>query len=460
MKALQVVENLSLEVNECAETIAQSLDILAQVLEGLDIRLRKSNQITRRSFGDHATNLAELNAPQDWQDLLSEIRKYRKIISILEPEKERVEYLTSLIRKLIIISDSTDVEYQRRVRYRPHLVNTVGLDTPTGFGQFQLYHGSVIQMPCDILVVSGRVREDGMIDGQVVNALKWRYKIQIDPTAIRYRHSEDVWVTYQKVSHPNAPFEHVMCLFLPSEVQRAQELYKDGLQAVFAALAAVEYLEIPCKKIGMSFLAGHRVQSMDNAIEFLMMAALQWIKKSFQSQDVSCTLLQLEEVNRFDVEMNRSLGRASIGVDGDPMIGALRSEVLTLAYRYRDGVLQPALRPLYEALNVQGELCIELICTFSRTLCEVMVRECLKIKGQKPSGDLLNSIEKLRKTGFIAPWVSSYMHGLRVLGNKSVHPAHSPPKYLPQNLGSADLVSAMSAVRCLLAFWDEHVIQR
>ena len=56
-------------------------------------------------------------------------------------------------------------EYQRRVRYRPHLVNTVGLDT------IRFIMVPLIQMPCDILVVSGRISEDGTIDGQVVNAL-------------------------------------------------------------------------------------------------------------------------------------------------------------------------------------------------------------------------------------------------------------------------------------------------
>ena len=81
------------------------------------------------------------------------------------------------------------------------------------------------------------------------------------------------------------------------------------------------------------------------------------------------------------------------------------------------------------------------------------------MKRQKPSGDLLNSIEKLRKTGMIAPWVSSYMNGLRVVGNKSVHPAHKIPKYLPQQLGSADLVTTMSAARCLLDFWDQHIVE-
>ena len=226
---------------------------------------------------------------------------------------------------------------------------------------------------------------------------------------------------------------------------------------MFSALAALEYMGVGCKKIGMSFLAGHRVQGLDTAVEQLVLSSLHWLKKSSQSLEVCCTLLQIDEVDDFDSEMNRSLGRSTVGVDGDPMIAALRAEVLTLTARYKEGPLRPALGPLYEALDVQGALCIELICTFARTLCEVMVRECLVLQGQKPSGDLLNSIEKLRKTGTIAPWVSSYMHGLRVVGNKSVHPPHQPPKYMPQQLGAADLVTAMSACRCLLDYWDKHI---
>jgi hypothetical protein len=449
------IQALSIEPTERSESIAQSLDILAQVLEAIELRLSKSS--VRRSFSDHACRLHELGAPKKWQQLLGEIRVHRKTIDALEPQEQSVRQLISLVAKMIDASDTGSVLYHRRVRYRPHMVNTVGIDTPTGFGQFQLYHGSVIQMPCDILIVSGRVADDGQIDGQVVNALKWRYDIGVDPSQVCFRYSDEVWITHQQVSHPKAPFSHVLCLFLPAEPERAQELYELGLRSTFAALSALEYLDIPCANVGMSFLAGHRVQSMQTAVEKLVLSSLQWLKRSNRSQDVCCTLLQLDEVERFNTAMNETLGRSSIGADGDPIIVALRQEVLTFASRYKDGPLNPALRPLFEALNGKGDLCIELICTFSRTLCEVMVRECLVLQGQKPSGDLLSSIEKLRKTGMIAPWVSSYMHGLRVLGNKSVHPAHSPPKYVPQHLGSADLVSAMSAARCLLSFWDEHV---
>jgi len=456
MNLLETIGTLSTTPEECGEALAQSLDILAQSLESIDQLLGDHQEQIRRSFGDHARNLEQLRAPSDWLELLSNIRRFRKKINVLEPEEILVAELFEMIAELLQKTGVGGRMYHRRVRYRPHLINTVGVDTPTGFGQFQLYHGSAIQMPCDVLVVSGRVSPEGKVDGQVVNALRWRYNLTINSKDGFVRESDEIWLVHQEINHPNAPFKHVLCLFLPPEPKRAQALYQQGLQTVFAALSALEYLDVPCRKVGMSFLAGHRVQGMDNAVETLVLASLQWLKKSARAQEVSCTLLQMDEVDSFNCAMNTTLGRSTVG-DGDPMISALRTEVLTLAARYKDGPLKPALGPLYEALNVQGDLCIELICTFSRTLCEVMVRECLKMRGQKSSGDLLNSIEKLRKTGMIAPWVSSYMHGLRVVGNKSVHPAHKPPKYLPAQLGSADLVTTMSAARCLLDFWDQHI---
>lgn len=52
----------------------------------------------------------------------------------------------------------------------------------------------------------------------------------------------------------------------------------------------------------------------------------------------------------------------------------------------------------------------------------------------------MSSIERLRSEGFISPWISSYMLGIRVLGNKSVHPPRNIPKYKANNLELGDLL--------------------
>jgi hypothetical protein len=82
--------------------------------------------------------------------------------------------------------------------------------------------------------------------------------------------------------------------------------------------------------------------------------------------------------------------------------------------------------------------------------------ESLKSANLNTSGDLLSCIERLRSEGIISPWVSSYMHGIRVLGNKSVHPAKTPPKYKPTDLDVFDLSSSLIAIRCLLEFWKKQ----
>jgi hypothetical protein len=452
----ETLAQLPFEEEELGETVAQTLDLLAQALEQLDMRLRGSDAATRRSFGDHARNLEHLKAPSTLVSQLNALRKHRKTLTPTELQKEGVEQLVALAQGFVESSGTGQVEGERRVRYRPHLTNTVGVETASVFREFQLHHGSVIQVPCDALVISARLDAEGKADGQVANALKWRYGFSLDPNAILLRHSEEVWVTHQRIENPLAPFSHVLVLWMPSDADRTKALYEEALQTVFAALLALEHMGLELRRVGLSYLGGHRVQELDSAVETLIFAAIHWLKKADRAEVICCTLLQKEELDRWNEAMNQALGRAFAGVDGDPVMVALQSEVLSLVRKHRDGVLRPALHPLLEALQVQGPLCIELVCTFSRTLCEVTVRECLKEAGKKTSGDLLSSIENLRKTGKVAPWVCSYMHGLRVLGNKSVHPAHKPPKYHPKTLGAADLVSALAAVRCLLTFWDSR----
>ena len=100
---------------------------------------------------------------------------------------------------------------------------------------------------------------------------------------------------------------------------------------------------------------------------------------------------------------------------------------------------------------------IELVCTFARTLCELIVNDVTNKYNIKQSNNLLSSIERLRNDGVISPWISSYMHGIRIMGNKSVHPPKKTPKYKPLKLETGDLASTLMGIRLLLEFWEKNI---
>ncbi len=453
MNIQEHLQGLSFEPEELTETLGQLLDSLAQSLEAWTQGLSGSENRDSLSFGGHAKRLAELEAPAQGQEQLEQIRAFRRAsLDINHLDESVLRTLQGKILDHVEFAETGGVTAQIRIRYRPVLVNTVGVETPSGYRQFQLHHGSVTHIPCDVLVLSALQRENGGVDGQVANALSWRYKLNLDPQAV-FLKTAGSHVTLQEVPGHTAPFNHVLTLWLPPGDDLGSVPYDEAVRGLFGALLAAEHLGISCERVGLSFLGGHRVADTQGAVSALMFAALDWMKKANDLDTIGCALFQRAELDAWSASMNQVLGRSSAAAEGDPLIDALRAEVLALAGPHRDGVLEPGLKPFTETLKVQGPLCIELVCTFSRTLCEIIVRECLKTQGTKPSGDLLNSIEKLRQSGKVAPWVCSYMHGIRVLGNKSVHPATEPPRYVPSTLDGSDLVSSLAAVRCLLQFW-------
>ena len=55
----------------------------------------------------------------------------------------------------------------------------------------------------------------------------------------------------------------------------------------------------------------------------------------------------------------------------------------------------------------------------------------------------------------VAPWVSSHMHTLRILGNETVHARTTDESCYPSHLGQNELMTALSAIRALIEFWEE-----
>jgi len=447
-----VLTSLPLGQEDRDESLGQGLDILAQGLEHYSADTLKVES-RRRSFGGHARLLEKHGVTGSIPDSLAAVRaRRREVMDGFEVEQESLQDLLDLIGGLLFQLGADAAPYRLRIRYRPVMVNTAGIETPRGFRQFQLHHGSAIRIPCDVLVISARMSSSG-VEGQLANALDGRYDLSPDPTSRLLSIADGVWTTCQPAPS-EAPFSKLLTLWMPEETEQVNDVYGRAVAGVFASLMALEHLDGAIEHVGLSFLGGHRVSDMDTAVQTLIFAAMHWLKRSERGESIRCALLQVDELEAWDASMNRALGRVYVGGHEDPLLDALRREVLEQALPLREGPLAPALVPLVEALRGQGPLCVELVCTFSRTLAERIVNESIQASGKKPGGDLLSKIEDLRKGGSIAPWVCSYMHGLRVLGNKSVHPPNQPPRYLPQKLGKEDLLAALSATGCLLSLWQ------
>jgi hypothetical protein len=88
-----------------------------------------------------------------------------------------------------------------------------------------------------------------------------------------------------------------------------------------------------------------------------------------------------------------------------------------------------------------------------RRLVEFVVDNLLHKPNTSP--DLIKKIDDTAALG-VAPWIRSYMHMLRLLGNEAVHEKSTEgrkPPYVEQE----DLVICLFCIQRLLGFWTEAI---
>jgi hypothetical protein len=224
---------------------------------------------------------------------------------------------------------------------------------------------------------------------------------------------------------------------------------------MYASIAALEQMEYSFPVVSMPVLYGQRILDYPAAVESLIRHAVAWLKKSDHTHTIQFVVYNGNELRDWDKAMNTCLGHTLVSTGHNAVLESLRHEVSHHAKQYRNGPLNGAIRPLLEALSRQEDLCIENICVFGRKLVEIMLDVLLPRLGLTSGPQLMQNIETLRQSSRIAPWIISYMHSLRIFGNETVHVRPEDVGYCPANLAPGDLVSALSAIRSLLVFWDE-----
>lgn len=452
IQMIDFLNKLNFKEHDRFESLGQILDSMVQAIEEYGKQMF-GEELSSRSFGELEAYLRDKKR-NDLAEQLNVIRSHRKTISIRNPEESKLIELRKLIIELIDDLQLKNLEHKYRIRYIPEMKNSTGIESQNGFCRFNLYHGSISHIVCNTLIISASI-DDLDLDGQVLNALKWRYNLPSTSTA-SYQFSDSGQIQVFNTTELDTLFDTLIILCVSEqEGVLKNSLCTDYYQNTFGVLNQLAFMGFNLKHVGMSFLFGNRIEDKELGIQSLILESLNWLKQSRGIDSMHCSLLHIDEMELCNQEMNQTLNRSSID-DTDPVLQELRSEIRDLLEDHKTGLLRDAIKPLIHALSSKEGLNIELVCTFSRTLCELIVREAGKKKSIKTSGDLLNSIENLRSSGCISPWIASYMHSVRIMGNKSVHPSKSPPKYIPSKLDESDLMSSLIAIKALLNFWQQN----
>jgi hypothetical protein len=447
------LEGLNLQEEALFESVGQILDSMVQVLE--HVILKNTNQLPNSvSLGDLESSLLEIQE-SELAKQLGIVRKLRKNISIVAPALEAVTALRNAVIELIKYSQFGYIQYEQRVRYQPALINSTGVETQGGFGKFNLYHGSITRVSCDTLVISA-FREGDKFDGQVYNAVNWMFSMQ-NCRRTNLINSDELIIHHYDTGKLQSSFNNLLILEIGPLTDKLEEEIETLYKRTFAALEYLRYSGVNVKNTGVSFLFGNSVKDKGRAIEKLIQQSLLWLNQANLDVTIHCAVFYTKLIDLFNETMNQTLNRSSISEKENPILNALLNETRDVLKQQPSGPLDEGIKPLKSALSITDNINVELICTFSRTLCELIVREVHKWNNLKLSHDLLSSIEKLRSEGLVSPWICSYMHGLRILGNKSVHPNRSIPAYLPAQLDYNDLLNALSGLKALIEFYNVNI---
>lgn len=343
----------------------------------------------------------------------------------------------------------------------PQTINSVSVETSHGYKTFNLMHGDITQVPTDLLVLSAYGNSVSPAEGQVVEALR-RRGVVIAPEPRWLNFSERCWTSFQR-QEGGGPLSALLTVFIPQLAWTADPLpvFEEAVLGVFASLAALEYRREAYKRVSLPVLYGQRIlkehsrgeELYPKLIETLIRQGLLWLKKSDQTHTVQFVVFEKEQMVAWDDAMNKTMGRSLISAGSDAVLVSLCQEVMDAIRSRPDGRLAGAVVPLADALAHQDRLSIENVCVWGRKLVETMLVTLLPALKIPPGRDLAPNIDLLARSKTVAPWIVSYMHSLRIFGNESVHARGDEPGYHPTRLEKSDLVSALSAMRSLLAIW-------
>ncbi len=328
-------------------------------------------------------------------------------------------------------------------------VNTLGVDTRFGFRFINLCEGDIAEPEAgaDLLVVSAFAGGYRPTPGTALGRLYEKWGMLLDPSAAEFdlRTPFSLWIS--------APlgigqFGRVLCLEMRGTGVAVGEL----LRHAFVGVAVLEATGIEIGSVTLPVLgSGQQGLPASSIIEALLPAVRSALERSPSLGRVVFVDRDGGKVAQLSEAMDKYLRRSPVRLVSGEVLSSLRADIrnrleqLTVAGASPQTPLFGELAQVLAAEKIQASL----IGTLGRRLVEHLVN---RIGGGDQLGihDLASKIERLRDRN-VAPWIRSYMHTLRLLGNEAAHEMatyHRRPPYVVED----DLLIGLFCVQRLLGF--------
>ena len=354
-------------------------------------------------------------------------------------------------------------------------INTLSIETPRGFREFELVQGDLADHPASLLIFS--VNAGMAPTGQVLRALVKRHgPLDLEQCGLvlsfagysPFRlsdppgHFESLAGVYQ-VPRPRsfAPGRGLLMVRVPGAASFPSQdesiaAYARVVRGTFAAVAALELGGSHHDSIALSQLGGRRHFPKEDAIRHLLNAALGWLGMARHTEKISFVVYDPADVREWTQAMDCALGRTFDDGQYASALLELRTSMLeqigkVLAWE-QGHALKTVLGDIAAALEHEQGLSIQQFGVLGRLLAEAVTGRLCSDLGLKPGQNTFGNLEALAKTPFVSKWIHSYLHSLRILGNESVHLTNTP-EGLPGRLASGDLVVILGNMLRVIDFY-------
>lgn len=318
--------------------------------------------------------------------------------------------------------------------------------TVSGTRTFEVQHLDVgkLDETFDILVVSAFAQNYEPTPTSIVGAL-WRdLRISVGELAedpeLDLRPVIPAWLSREI---PDSRIARILCVEAPGNMANGQRLrcLLDGLRDALAVAAvrglSMRRLLVPLVGAGDQGLAPQELaQELVPCLRALAdgVPALDRIVLFSHKRD---------SVERLARALDETLGRNDVRVNE-----ALRADLRQTVAGVREHLTKQLAQELDAALS-PGDTSPVALLVCARNVAEAVADS---FPSTKKAPDLYARIEALSQHG-VSPWILSYLHALRTIGNAAAHVARMEEKRLPVWIEQRDVELCLFCLQRVLAFW-------
>jgi len=329
----------------------------------------------------------------------------------------------------------------------------VGFETRWGYRVLEVVHGDLLHLgfPVDVLVFSSFPGNLAPLQGTLIAALE--QQLGIDAARLARNAELDLTVSLGVwISQPIANWRarRVACI----ELRRESFDFGDALANLFSALAVLDARGEPVGVVALPLVGtGSLGIEPERIVPALLKSASNALERLANLNRVILAERDADKAARLSEAVDRTLGRTTVVLPKEPLVRALCSVTLSLLERVRPALEQRAGGLFDEMRRVlgAGEVGSVQIGVVARHLAELVVHD---LDPDAPAHlDLARRIQRLREQR-IAPWIQSYLHVLRHLGNQAAH--HQQGGHTsPATVNRADLAICIFCIQRVVEFWIE-----